>query len=204
MQLTNFFENYSKWLLLLLVATAFVVYSPTLDSKFLGGRDDDANVVENPDIRGLNLENLKKVWTSSYMGMYAPVKMMVHMAEFSVWKINPFGYHLTNIVLHLINICLVFFLIRRMTGYSLAAWLAALLFAIHPMNVETVSWISTRGELMYALFWLLAMLNYFKYVQEDKRKYLYISMALYPLALLNKATAVTFPLVLLVVRAARL
>jgi tetratricopeptide (TPR) repeat protein len=197
--ITQWFEKHNKWMPLLLVVIAFAVYSPTIDSKFLGGRDDDVNVVENVDIREFSWENIQHIFTRSYLGMYAPVKMLVYMTEFSLWKINPLGYHLVNIFFHLINVYLVFFLIKRLLRNTLAAWLAALLFAIHPMSVESVVWISARGELMYACFYLLALINYVKYIQEKKKKYLYFSIVIYPLALLTKATAVTLPLVIVLI-----
>lgn len=127
--------------------------------------------------------------------------------DYSLWGLDPRGYHLTNTVLHALNTLLVFFIARRLVEKAggqnpqVAATVAALLFGIHPLHVESVAWVSERKDVLYSLFYLLGILTYLKYVAfETRRRGLYYCATLFffVLSLMSKPMAVTFPLVLLI------
>ncbi|GHT11091.1 hypothetical protein AGMMS4956_03570 [Bacteroidia bacterium] len=125
--------------------------------------DDNANIVSNIDIRQLSLDNLKNWFTKTYVEMYCPIKMAVHALEYALWGINPVGYHAVSLLMHCLNTLMVFYLLFWLIGSRRGACVAALLFAIHPMAVEPVAWASGRGDVQCTMFYLAALICYYKY-----------------------------------------
>jgi tetratricopeptide (TPR) repeat protein len=117
--------------------------------------------------------------------------------EYDAFELNPKPYHVTNLILHLLNSLLVLYFIWLLTKQKWTAFITALLFAVHPMHVESVSWISERKDLLYTFFSLATLCYYLKYLQNQKLKWLYYSVSffLFLLAVLSKAMAVSVPLV---------
>jgi Tfp pilus assembly protein PilF len=131
--------------------------------------------------------------------MYCPVKILSHTLDYQLFELDPAGYHLMSLLYHLLNILLVFTLIRVMLKSAPAALLAALVYALHPTAVETVSWTTGRGDLLYALFGFPALIYYVKYLTEGrKRKYLLFTFLFFVLSGLSKPTAMTLPVTLFV------
>ncbi|MDP4266138.1 MAG: tetratricopeptide repeat protein [Bacteroidota bacterium] len=191
----------NRWLIVLIgiLLLVFLVYSNSINNSFTN-RDDKENVLKNNDIKALSLTNLKNIFTSSYLGMYSPLTMVSYAIDYSIKGLNPHMFHLTNLILHLFNCMLVFLLFRVITGNLFISGFVALLFGIHPLNVDGVSSISVRGSLLYSFFYLLSLIMYVCYTSKgNKPKYLFISIFLFVLSGLSKSTAITLPFVLLLI-----
>jgi tetratricopeptide (TPR) repeat protein len=185
----------SLCLLCVIVLAAFI---PCLKNGFLNW-DDDMYVTANPAVQSLSPANFKNIFTSFFIGHYQPVTILSYLFEFHFFGLNPSGYHLTNLILHLFNCLLVFWLVFVLTQKSSISWITAILFGIHPLQVESVAWISERKNMLYALFFLASMISYLYYLKKGRAlKYYYFSLLLFILSLLSKAMAVTLPLALLI------
>ncbi|GHT13221.1 O-GlcNAc transferase [Bacteroidia bacterium] len=196
----------SKYALLLIIALTLIIYGHSaFNSGFVEWyHDDPINLIENENIRSFSGENIKKYFTEFYYNMYCPVKMVVHAMEYSLWELNPTGYHVVSLLMHCTNILLVFYLVFLLLGSRTGAYLAALIFAVHPMAVETVAWVSARGDAQYTLFYLSALVCYCKYLklnplQKHTYKYLLLTFLFFLLAVLSKSSAVTLPIVLVLI-----
>jgi tetratricopeptide (TPR) repeat protein len=197
---TPFWKRYKYVFLAGIVALAALLYFPSsLENGFTRYWDDETIVVQNEDIRGLSWEHVENMFTRSYYDMYCPVKILSHTLDYQLFELNPAGYHLMSLLYHLLNILLVFTLIRLMLKSAPAALLAALVYALHPTAVETVSWVTGRGDLLYALFGFPVLIYYVKYLTEGrKRKYLLFTFLFFVLSGLSKPTAMTLPVTLFV------
>jgi Flp pilus assembly protein TadD len=197
---TPFWNRYRYIFLAAILALTAALYFPSsLENGFTRYWDDETIVVQNQDIRELSWEHLKNMFTRSYYDMYCPVKILSHTLDYHLFELNPAGYHLMSLLYHLLNILLVFTLIRVMLKSTPAALLAALVYAIHPLAVETVSWVTGRGDLLYALFAFPALIYYVKYLtQGKKRKYFLFTFLFFVLSGLSKPTAMTLPVTLFV------
>jgi tetratricopeptide (TPR) repeat protein len=183
----------------ILAVTAALYFPSSLENDFTRYWDDETIVVQNEDIRGLSWEHLGNMFTRSYYDMYCPVKILSHTLDYALFGLDPEGYHLMSLLYHLLNILLLFTLIRVMLKSTPAALLAALVYALHPLAVETVSWVTGRGDLLYALFAFPALIYYVKYLtQGGKRKYLLFTFLFFVLSGLSKPTAMTLPVTLFV------
>ena len=183
--------------ILLIMIIVFAAFYPCLKNGFVNW-DDDKYLGQAAVSQNFSLSSLNQVFSSFTVGHYQPVTILSYMADYQLYKLAPFGYHLTNLLLHLANCLLVFwfiYLISRNTGVS---FLTALLFGIHPLRVESVAWVSERKDVLYAFFYLLAIISYIYYAFKDKgTKFYLLSLGLFLLSLLSKSMAVTLPLVLL-------
>ena len=139
-------------LILILIICTFLVYFGVLDNNFLVNWDDDKYVTANPHIQSFNVGNLKKIFTNYYVGNYAPLQMLSYMFDFQIWGSEPFGFLLHNLCLHSLNGGLLYLLLRALKASPLAAFLGALLFLVHPVQVESVAWISQRKNLLAMFF----------------------------------------------------
>ena len=190
----------SKTLLLCIggiLALTFGIYFRALSNEFINW-DDPHYVYENSMVWGFSAENLKRMWSEFVVANYHPLSVMSLALNYTMGALNPFHYHLTNIVLHLVNSLLVFVFVYRLTERKAdIALLSSLLFAIHPLHVESVAWVSERKDVLYTVFFLPALILYLKYKEAPSvTRYAFIFIA-YLLSLLSKPAAVIFPLVLL-------
>ena len=162
-------NKYSHFLLLSgIIVLTIIVYSGTFKNGFTNW-DDDAQVVYNSNIRSLSTDNILKIFSSKYVDMYQPIPTLTYTLEYKFSGMNPITYHTTNLLFHLLNIILVFFLLFRITKQPDISLLVTTLFAIHPMNAETISWISCRSNLLYTCFYLGSLIYYLKY-QDTRHK----------------------------------
>jgi len=200
-------------LLPVLIALVTVVpFLPTLDNQFVNWDDDD-NLVENPQYRGLGWTHLRWMWTTSHIGHYAPLTWMTFGLDYLFWGLKPVGYHLSNLLLHAANAAVFYLLALRILGSALpgprergnvglaaSAAFAALLFAIHPLRVESVAWATERRDVLSGLFYLLALLAYLRAGEQGERgrSGYWASVGLFVCALLSKSMAVSLPVVLLI------
>lgn len=180
-----------------LLASTFLLYGKSIGFEFITNWDDREYVVSNQLIRNLSLDNFKEILTTTILGNFAPVHIMSYAVDFSLWGLNPRGYHLFNIVLHGLNACLVYNLLKKLTETKGVAIFAAFLFVVHPLNVENVAWISERKSLLAALFFLLALISYVKYCERRHLRYYFLCIFLFLLSVFSKASAVILPFVLI-------
>ena len=186
------------WLLgLLLVAATLLAYQPAWHAGFIWG--DDEYVTDNPLLTAP--DGLKRIWFSlDSPSQYFPLTYTVFRIERSLWGLNPAGYHWVNILLHAANALLVWRLLRRLSVPG--AWLAAAIFALHPVQVESVAWVTELKNVLSLFFFLLALRAWVEFV-EDRPKPLWrfygLALMFYALALFSKTTACTLPAALLLI-----
>src|SRR6266850_3137601 len=180
-------------------AAAVAVYLPALRYGFLINWDDPTYIVNNPLIRAWSRSNLLEIFTKPYFANFLPLHLVSYMVDYSLWGLNPTGYHLQSIALHALNAVLAMLVVRRMLGSSAVAFLAALLFAVHPSHVEAVAWISIRKDLLSTMFALLTLYFYLRASSATPIRWgsYAASVVCFTLGLLSKVSIVTLPLFLL-------
>lgn len=176
----------------LLLAAAMLVYWRSLGNDFVIW-DDDSLVYLNPLTQHLTWRNLLGVFTSYDPELYVPLTIVSFQIEHALFGFHPFFFHLDNLLLHVVNAGLVLLLLERLGLRRSTAFLAALLFTIHPINTEAVAWVSARKDLLAALFSLTAMLAYLRWRGDGSRKWFWITGACLLGALLSKPVAVVLP-----------
>ena len=191
--------RFNKFVPLLLPFVAVLVFANGLSAQLLRFWDDNRYVTENPYLRSLDLPNLWAMFTRFYFANYAPVVLLSFALDYRVWGLQPFGYHLTSLLLHGLNVALAYAVARRLLGSRTGALVAALVFAVHPLQVEAVVWVAGRKTLLCGSFALLALLCYMRSSKLDGstkgRQLLVASWLLLGLALLCKASVVGMPAV---------
>lgn len=185
--------------ILLILAFTFILFSPSLSNGFVNW-DDDVNLLENEQVRSLSGENIKNIFSSDVIGNYNPLPILTFAIEYAIVGYEPFLYHLDNLLLHLLVVFLVYHLTLKLKVDRIVAILSALLFAIHPMRVESVAWVTERKDVLFAAFFFAALIYYIKYL-EDKRnkKYLIYIYLFFILSLFSKIQAVALPLSMLAI-----
>ncbi len=193
------FSRRLQWLLgcALAFSLAFVLYAPALDNNFIN-LDDDEYVTANPHVQaGVNVASVRWAFTNVDMAIWQPVSWISHALDCQLYGLNPVGHHLTNILLHSANSVLVFALLFLATGAFGRSLVVALLFAVHPTNVENVAWIAERKTLLCSLFTFTTFLVWGWYaLRPNWTRYLLVTFA-FVLALLSKPMAVSVPVLLL-------
>jgi len=189
----------------LLVAMILIAYAPALGAGFIW--DDEANVIDNTTLR--SLDGLRQIWfVPRSIQQYYPLMYTSYWLEYQAWGLVPFGYHLVNVLLHAIAAVLVWRLLLRLQVPG--AWLAAALFALHPVEAESVAWVTERKNVLSLALVLGAMLAYFRFAppnpdeaatphSRSRWKWYALSLVLFALALFAKTVVVTAPPVLLVI-----
>jgi len=160
--------------------------------------DDHSYVTENPHVQeGLNQKSVAWAFTSTHMGFWIPLTWLSFMLDFELFGLSWGGYHLTNVLLHLANTLLLFLILGRMTQRPWRSAFVAALFALHPLRVESVVWITERKDVLSTLFWMLAMLAYVRYTESSKALHYCFALLAFALGLMAKPILVTLPFVLL-------
>lgn len=185
------------WLLLLgILLLTVLIYSNSLRNGFVY-HDDPESVVNNLHIRQINLENLVQYFTTPVQYMYMPLAQISWAVDYQISQLNPYIYHLDNLILHLGCVILVFWVFRLLTKKSRVALFVSLLFAIHPVNVDTVAWVATRTNLLTTFFYLGALLCYSLYIGKNHQvRYLALACLSFLLAVSARSSAVVLPLIL--------
>ena len=215
------------WGALIVAVVALVVYLPSLRNGFLSNWDDNRYILDNAHIRSMGGKFFRWAFLDYRTNLWHPLSWISHAIDYALWGLNPLGHHLTNIVLHAVNSgMVVLFSAYLLTlprgtksvpdaeaatsgrGVMIASVVTGVLFAVHPMHVESVAWVTERKDLLYALFYLLSMVCYCRYATAlpdggERRSFLlngtYLgALLLFFLSLASKPMAVTLPLVLLV------
>ncbi len=185
-----------------IVLTAIAFYGIWNDS--FTNWDDEAYVSENPFIFSLSWHTILRILspTTFVCGNYQPITILSYGLNYAAGGLNPAGYILGDLLLHLLNVLLVFIIIRKISGKNFIASLCALLFGIHPMHVESVAWISGRKDLLYTFFYLASALWYLSYLEKRTGSAMLrysVSCILFVCSLLSKSSAVTLPAVLFLI-----
>ncbi len=182
---------------LLLFAITLFVYQPVKNLYFTN-YDDPAYVTMNPHVlSGLTWHNAVWAFTSLEVSYWHPLTWLSHMLDCTLFGVNPAGHHFMNLLLHAINVVLVFFLLQRGTGFIGRSFLVAALFAVHPLNVGSVAWVAERKNMLCTTFWLLTIGAYGWYVFRPTCKRYLLVIGLFGLAIMSKPMAVTLPCALL-------
>ncbi len=161
--------------------------------------DDPDYVARNYVLQAFSLANLKTIWFSFDLPQYYPMVFTSFLIERSLFGLNPQAFHATNVLLHALNSALVFYLGLRLTKNRFAAFVLGLLFAVHPVHVESVAWITERKDVLSAAFFFGAFLLYLRFSETDKARPYFWSLGLFALGLLSKTMVATLPLWLLIV-----
>jgi len=186
------------WVLAIVLAViTLAVYFPVHHHPFFT-MDDDPYVVSNPHIKdGFSPEAISWAFTSYDLANWHPVTWLSHILDFRMFQLDPAGHHDVNLLLHVVNALLLFWVLQRATAYSGRSFMLAALFALHPINVETVAWIAERKNVLSMLFFLLALGAYGWYARRPALgRYLAVAL-LFALGLMAKPQIITFPFVLL-------
>lgn len=185
---------------MLLVVVTFAVFGRIMGHEFLSNWDDNRYILENHDIQGFSLERLKAIFSKYYVGNYAPVHLLSYMFDYAIWGLWAGGYLLINLLLHTLNGMLLYRLFIRLGSRLLPAWCGTAIFLLHPVQVESVAWISQRKNLLAMLFFLLAWQLYLAYRDGStgrEWRFYVVSLLALLMALLSKSVAVIFPVAML-------
>jgi Flp pilus assembly protein TadD len=182
---------------LCLVLGTVLIYARVLQNSFINV-DDPQYVTQNPEVvSGLHWETVKWAFGTTYAGNWHPLTWLSHALDCQMVGLNPVGHHFIGVLLHSVNAALLFLVLQSITGFAWRSLMVAALFAVHPLNVESVAWAAERKNLLSMFFFLLALWAYTWYVRKPvMARYLAI-VGLFALALMAKPQVITFPLVLL-------
>lgn len=212
----NFFRQNAELIVFsALAALVLAIYWQTVGFNFIN-LDDNLYVYENQVVSGgLSWASIRWAFTAVHAANWHPVTWLSHLIDVTLFGINPGAHHATNVVFHLINTILTFVVFRRYTGGLWKSAVVAALFAVHPLHIESVAWISERKDVLSTFFWLLTMLAYFNYAGGGQKKsdseienldaatgsnpvfYYLLTILLLALGLMAKPMLVTLPFVLL-------
>jgi len=194
---------------LALALLTFLIFLPSLWNGFVQW-DDQVNLYENPDYRGLTWPQIRWMFSNVTMGHWIPLTWLTFGLDYVLWEMRPFGYHLTSLVIFAANVPAFYFVARRLlaratsfgeSALRLSAATATLVFALHPLRAESVAWATERRDVLSGLLFLLTVLMYLKAQDESgprRRWMLATSVSLYALALVSKASVMVLPAVLIV------
>jgi tetratricopeptide (TPR) repeat protein len=193
----NIHQKYSILIVLMLFILTIGVYWPVQNYEFINF-DDNVYVTENSHIQsGFTLDGFCWAFSTKYFDLWTPLVYLSYMFDYQLFGFNAGGYHWTNVIIHIFNTILLFFLFRNLTGAVWRSAFVAALFAIHPINVESVVWIAERKNVLSTFFWMLTMLFYVWYVKQPNwKRYLPVFIS-FALGLMSKPMLVTMPFVLL-------
>jgi tetratricopeptide (TPR) repeat protein len=186
-----------------------LLYLNSLGNQFTNW--DDGMIYQNPGIRNLSWDGVKKIFTPEKANTYQPVRILSYAIDYSFWKLNPMGYRFTSILFYILTCIMVFLVLRHISAnlrkeaspdsHERVALFGTLLFAAHPVHVEAVTWLAARKEVLQGCFFFLAFYLYLKGREESGRKKItYFVFVLFTilLATLSKPSAVVFPAVILI------
>ena len=185
------------WICAGLTLAIILVYYQAGTHNFIG-LDDSLYVVENPNIKaGITLKSVEWAFTTGYCANWHPLTWLSLMPDWQLFDLNAGGFHFTNLIFHIANTLLLFIVLKLMTNAIWSSAFAAALFALHPLHVESVAWVSERKDVLSTFFWLLTMWAYVRYAKKPKIISYILMVIFFVLGLMSKPMAVTLPFVLL-------
>ncbi len=190
-------ERRGTVLCLLLVLMTLAVYNPIVHNQFTN-LDDDSYILDNTHVRaGLTWDTVKWAFTSRDAANWHPLTWLSHALDCQLFRLNPVGHHYVNVLLHAANAVLLFLLLESATGLTWPSLMVSALFALHPVNVESVGWAAERKNVLSMLFFLLTLHAYGWYVRRGGIRRYTVVAALFALGLMAKSEIITLPFVLL-------
>jgi tetratricopeptide (TPR) repeat protein len=182
---------------LFLVIATLAVYWQLRNYEFVGF-DDDVFIIQNSKVQnGLSLESIRWAFSYDNMTYWHPLTWLSYMLDIQFYGMNPGGHHMTNVLLHIVNAILLFIIFNKMSGALWRSAVVAALFALHPLNVESVAWVVERKNVLSTLFWMLTLLTYNYYAERPKFYRYVLTLGMFVLGLMAKPMLVTLPFVLL-------
>jgi len=194
----NIPDHHLKILISLLLILAIIIdYGQVKNFDFVG-YDDQEYITENSHVqKGLTVESIVWAFTSFHSANWHPLTWLSHMLDCGLYGLNPMGHHWTNLIFHMINTILLFIVLELMTGAIWRSAFVAALFALHPLHVESVAWVSERKDVLSTFFGLLMIFSYYRYVKISSLKNYLLVIIFFCLGLMSKPMLVTFPFVLI-------
>jgi len=190
-------HRHSWWAAIAIAALTFSVYAPVWQWSFVRFDDPDY-VTKNPQVTaGLTWAGIKWAITTGHASNWHPLTWLSHMVDVQLFGVSSGPHHLMNLLLHTLNAVLLFVALRRMTSSVAQSAFVAALFAVHPLHVESVAWVSERKDVLSAFFWMLTLLAYAAYARRPAVPRYALVLLLFALGLLAKPMVVTLPFVLL-------
>ena len=185
------------WICLLLIIITITTLWKVPLCEFIG-YDDDRYIFEEKNVTaGLSWRSVVWAFTSEHADMWHPLTSLSHIIDYQLFKDKPFGHHLVNLLLHTANVVILFLILKTMTNSVWSSAFVAALFAIHPIQIESVAWVSERKNLMSGFFWMLTIAAYIRYARKPAfSRYLFVILV-FCLAIMSKPIVVTLPFVLL-------
>lgn len=192
-------NNYLSFILagLAISMLTIIAFSPLSSAGFVR-LDDHEYIQKNKQITNLDAANIKSIFVEPTGDMYIPLVYLSYALEYAVAELDPTRYHTDNLALHIISSLLILWLIWLLTRQLLVASLIAGLFALHPLHTESVAWLSERKDVLYAPFFLGALISHYYYRHKNRLSFYLLSIVLFALSCLSKPMAVTLPVVLLI------
>lgn len=182
-----------------LVLIPFLLYLNSLKHPLFW--DDEVIITANAFLRSPRF--IKEIFLTSYTqgageltNLYRPLAVFSFMAEYQLWGLSSFGYHLTNLLLHLVNGLLVFLMVNKIVGQFWTSYLTGFFFLIHPIQTEVVNYVSHRPELLMTFFLLLSFIAFIRYTETSKKRFLFASLVFYSLSALSKEMGLILPLLI--------
>ncbi|MGA2680053.1 MAG: tetratricopeptide repeat protein [Sedimentisphaerales bacterium] len=180
-----------------LVIATLVAYEPIRHNGFVN-YDDNGYIVYNNEVQsGITWESLGQAFTKPHLYMWHPLTTISHMLDYEIFGLNPQGHHLVSVAIHIVNALLLFWVLNNLTGTIWPGAFVAAVFALHPLQAESVAWAAERKTVISGLFWLLTMAAYIHYARKPGFGRYLIVLVVFGLCIMTKPTVITLPLVLL-------
>jgi hypothetical protein len=180
-----------------LVITTLIAYEPVRHNDFVN-YDDGKYIKENPNVNnGISWQSLGWAFTKPHFFMWHPLTTISHMLDCQFFGLNPLGHHLVSVAIHIVNALLLFWILKNITGTIWASAFVAAVFALHPVQVESVAWAAERKTVLSGLFWLFTMAAYFHYVKQPRLSRYILLLLIFGLCIMTKPVVVTLPFALL-------
>jgi len=192
-------KNNTLFLLIFITCIlTFISYIPSLTGQ-ADIWDDYYYLSVDPLIKSLSWSNIKTIFTVPYLANYQPLTILSYALEYHFCKLTPWPYHFNNIIIHILNTALLFWFIQKLTSKTPVAFITALLFGIHPLHVESVTWVSERKDVLYAFLFILGLMSYLRFKEMKEKKYYFFTLILFVFSCLSKGMAVTFSAILILI-----
>jgi hypothetical protein len=180
-----------------LIAATLFAYEPIRHNDFVN-YDDGKYIKENPNVNnGISWQSLGWAFTKPHFFMWHPLTTISHMLDCQFFGLNPLGHHLVSVAIHIVNALLLFWILKNITGTIWASAFVAAVFALHPVQVESVAWAAERKTVLSGLFWLFTMAAYFHYVKQPRLSRYILLLLIFGLCIMTKPVVVTLPFALL-------
>ncbi len=190
-------KHISTFICVGIIAAALVAYEPIRHNSFVT-YDDASYIINNPQVTsGITLKSLGEAFTKPHFFMWHPLTTISHMLDYQLFGLNPAGHHFTSLLLHILNALLLFWILNSLTG---TIWLSAFIagvFALHPVQVESVAWAAERKTVLSGLFWLLTTAAYIRYAKQPGFGRYLVVLLVFGLCIMTKPVVVTLPFALL-------